>query len=285
MEKIILVVGATGQLGKPVAKQLLLDGFRVRVLSRNIERAKDKLNGSFEFIEGDIRDIHSLIVATRDCHGVHINLNSTTFEELEQIEHKGTLNLIEAAKQNKLQKITLISGLGVKEKNTRFHFIRIKYKIENAVINSGIFYNIFACTHFMDTLPMYIKGDKAMILGNQPHRIHWVAASDYARMVARAYQLKETDNKKFYVMGPEALTLEEALTKYCAVNYPKINISKVPLAMLGFISSVSFNKQLKYIVHIMRYFSKTPEDISPDEIDTRLGKPATTLEQWLKSEN
>ena len=36
----ILVVGATGLLGEPVARQLHQDGFKVRVLARDLERRR-----------------------------------------------------------------------------------------------------------------------------------------------------------------------------------------------------------------------------------------------------
>lgn len=44
MNNIILVMGATGMLGRPVAEQLREDGYAVRVLTRNAEKAKIKLS-------------------------------------------------------------------------------------------------------------------------------------------------------------------------------------------------------------------------------------------------
>jgi nucleoside-diphosphate-sugar epimerase len=42
-ENTILVGGGTGTLGEQVARQLLRDGFEVRVLARDVERARTLL--------------------------------------------------------------------------------------------------------------------------------------------------------------------------------------------------------------------------------------------------
>jgi NAD(P)-dependent dehydrogenase (short-subunit alcohol dehydrogenase family) len=42
-EDTILVVGGTGTLGEQVARQLHRDGFEVRVLARDVERARTLL--------------------------------------------------------------------------------------------------------------------------------------------------------------------------------------------------------------------------------------------------
>ncbi len=39
MKKRVLVLGATGVLGRPVARKLREDGFQVRIMTRNLEKA------------------------------------------------------------------------------------------------------------------------------------------------------------------------------------------------------------------------------------------------------
>jgi nucleoside-diphosphate-sugar epimerase len=58
MAKRILVAGGTGLLGRPVAQQLVNDGFEVRVLARSgggLEGVND-----FEFVAGDVQDADSV---------------------------------------------------------------------------------------------------------------------------------------------------------------------------------------------------------------------------------
>ena len=49
----VLVVGATGLLGEPVARGLMAAGFAVRVLSRDARRARAVFPSAFEIAEGD----------------------------------------------------------------------------------------------------------------------------------------------------------------------------------------------------------------------------------------
>jgi len=60
MPKRILILGATGLLGEPVAHQLKTDGFLVRVLARDVEKASQRLDHKSEIVQGDVTDIPSL---------------------------------------------------------------------------------------------------------------------------------------------------------------------------------------------------------------------------------
>lgn len=66
---------------------------------------------------------------------------------------------------------------------------------------SGVPYTIFRATWFMETLPLFVRGRAATIIGRQPHRLHWLAADDYARMVARSYRTPEAPGRALYLYG------------------------------------------------------------------------------------
>ena len=134
----------------------------------------------------------------------------------------------------------------------------------------------------MESLPLSVRGKRASVVGKQPHRFNWVAASDYAKMVSKAFRLPEAANKRFFIYGPEALTMPEALLKYCSVVDPEIKVSSIPIWFLSLMGKVSFNAKLQFIVELMKYFEKTSDGGDPTEANTLLGAPTTTLEQWCK---
>ena len=78
--KKILVLGGTGMLGGPVAQRLRADGFDVRLLARDPEKAHaafdDASEGAagFEIVAGDVSDLGSLERALQGCDGVHISV-------------------------------------------------------------------------------------------------------------------------------------------------------------------------------------------------------------------
>lgn len=67
----VLVTGATGFLGSAVARLLLADGQRVRVLVRPTSTGANIEGLAVEKAYGDLRDAHSLAAACRDCSGLY----------------------------------------------------------------------------------------------------------------------------------------------------------------------------------------------------------------------
>ncbi len=60
MQKTILVIGATGMLGEPVGRRLKEDNFQVRVMTRDINKARKTFDKAFEIVVGDVTDTTSL---------------------------------------------------------------------------------------------------------------------------------------------------------------------------------------------------------------------------------
>ena len=202
-----------------------------------------------------------------------------------EIEVNGSINIANAAKISGIEKITMISGLGVKPANSHIPFVKAKLAAEKAVKDSGIAYTIFNCTHFIESISLYIRNGKAMIMGKQAHKIHWLSAEDYARMVSKSYEIRTSDNKNYTLIGPETYTMKEVLRKYIEKVAPEIKITQVSLRFLDFIALVSFNKKLKYVVDLMRYFDKIPEQYNNENLPVVLGQAETTLDDWLAKQH
>lgn len=161
--------------------------------------------------------------------------------------------------------------------------MKYKWMIEEAVRNSGIPYTIFAPTHFMEGLPVYIKGDRAMIIGNQKQKIKWLSVTEYALLVSRAYASQKAVNKKFLIFGPKAFTLEEALKLYCKKKCPNVTILKTSLSTFMLMATISFNSKLMYVATLMKAISRIDDSGDISETSLILGKPSLSLEDWVVS--
>jgi len=285
MIKKILVIGGTGMLGFPVAKQLKLDGYSVDILTTNPENAKKKCGNGYEFVRGDVKNNNALKEILKNYDGLHINLNSNSYKDLHETEVAGCHNIINALSGSNIKKITLISGLGVSMENTHVPFIKAKLEIENTIKACDVPFTIFNCTHFMESISLYIRNGKAMIMGKQAHKIHWLSVEDYARMVSKSYNLKDSDFKNYSILGPQEFTMKEVFEQYIEKKDPNIKITNVSLRMLGSIATISFNSKLKFLVDLMRYFDSTPENYDPKNLPNILGSADTTLDEWFKGQN
>ena len=121
-----------------------------------------------------------------------------SLKDFERTEGQGTLKIILAAKETGIEYLTTISGASVDEKNTWFPVIKAKYAAENYIKTSDIPYTIFRPTLFMESLPLFVRGQKASVIGNNPHKYSWIAAKDYAQMVADAYVHQSAKNKTVF---------------------------------------------------------------------------------------
>eukprot|EP00980_Cylindrotheca_fusiformis_P026576 scaffold16490_cov113-Cylindrotheca_fusiformis.AAC.4 len=299
----ILVIGATGMLGEPVARRLVADGHNVKVMSRQISKVEATFAGSNDdddddditrphitCVQGDVSDLSSLQAAMKDCTGIHINLSGGEMESF------GTLQVIKAAKRTKssgatitgedgtIRRISLISGATISKETTWYKGTKAKLEAENYLIESGFEYTIFRCTMFLETLPKW-----NILLGDQPTKWHWLAAQDYARMVSKSFTTPGAANKVLFVYGPgPSYTLSEAVNDF---YIPICDPSRQPIQTIDSLEELrkmpSNEEYLKTSMSEKRiaklnWLSKVHELGDPSEANDLLGAPTISLEEWCK---
>lgn len=120
-----LVTGGAGFIGSNLCEAILAKGHFVRCLDdfstgkmENISEFKD--NRNFELINGDIRDLDTCLKA---CEGIDFCLHQAAWGSVprsiempliyDEINVKGTLNMLESARQNKVKKFVYASSSSV----------------------------------------------------------------------------------------------------------------------------------------------------------------------------
>jgi uncharacterized protein YbjT (DUF2867 family) len=276
MEKKILVIGGTGMLGQPVCRCLQESGFDVRIMTRDLQKARKIFDNSFQLFDGNPIDTDCLEEALEGCHGVHISLPS-------EVEQQVAESIAKVAARHGIQRISYLSGATVAEEHRWFELVNKKFLAELAIRQSGIPYTFFCPTWVMEILPRFINQGRAAVFGKQPYPYHWVAAEDIARMVATAYML-EAANKRYIVLGPEAISMQAALRRYCAEFHPEIKeISSMPFWLVNLMGILTSNRELKSAGEMMAYFEKIGESSGNHSDDCCiLGAPSITLDQWLE---
>ena len=283
MPERVLVIGASGMLGAPVARQLAADGYTLRALSRNPERAAGALGTDIEIVRGDVEDADSLRKAMGGCQRLHLSVDGAGDWDLER---RGATHAARAASELGLRRITYISGASAFEENAWFPMTHAKVAAEKVIRESGVPFTFFKCTMFNEALPRFVHGNRAMVMGRQPHRWHFLAAEDYARAVSRAHGSDHAAGKALFIYGPEALTVEEALRVYCARCAPQAQITHVPFWVLSLMARLPGRQKLKDVgLPMMRYFSRVKETGDPAEANDLLGPCTTTLAQWCERQS
>src|SRR5689334_10298253 len=99
-DKVIAVTGATGQQGGVVARKLLVDGWKVRALTRDEEKpaAQELASLGAEIVPGDMEDRAELDAAFKGAYGVFSVQNYWLPNVQSEGEIKQGKNVADAAK-------------------------------------------------------------------------------------------------------------------------------------------------------------------------------------------
>ncbi len=273
----VLVIGATGMLAKPVIEIFAKQGFDLRLFSRSV--TPSMFPEKFEIVKGDVFNPADLQKAVHKCDAIHISLSKVS-------EFSAADAIIKVAQQNGVKLISYVSGCTVAEENRWFSMIDDKYRAEQVIIQSGIPYLIFRPTWFFESLDLMIRNRKAMMIGSQPNPYRWIAADDFASMIAEAYKKQEVRSKIIYAFGPEYYYMKDLLLKYGKHLHPEIkSVSVTPIWLMKLIAGMSGKKELKMVASMFSYFEKVKEPQHVEDTVVKLKKPETNFDKWLKSKN
>jgi len=283
----ILFIGATGMLGKPVAAELIQSGFDVTLLARDTAKAQ-AIFPSAKAVQGDVFDKATLVKAFAQMDVVYMNLSvdQSSKEKDPHAEREGMENIIAAAKETGIKRLACLSSLvHFYEGMNGFSWwsFRIKHAAAEKIKASGIPYSIFYPSTFMETFPyQMMRGNKIAQLGKSIAPMWFIAAADYAKQVARSFEITTTENKEYNVQGTEAFTFEEAAKVFIA-NYKKAKLStmKAPIGLMKFFGI--FVQKFNYVWHICEALNKYPEKMDSQQTWNELGTPTTRLADYAKS--
>jgi uncharacterized protein YbjT (DUF2867 family) len=264
-------------LGQSAANQLQADGFQVRLLARDKEKAQRMFEDLFEIAPGDVTDLTSLEKAMQGVFGVLISVGGV-------VDQLSAVNVAALAPKLGVEQIVYLSGSTVKEENRWFPMTAQKLAAEKAIRECAVPYTILCPTWPMEQLPRFVMGGRATVIGDIPEPWHWFAAADLARMVSNAFQRKEALRKRLYVHGPEAITVKGALERYCRVFQPEIDaVAVMPIEAAKAMAESTGNVFIKVFAEMMEYFLEVGEPGDPTEANHILGAPVITLDAWMEA--
>ena len=270
----VLVLGGTGMLGEPVVRHLLEDGFEVCVLARNPIRIRELFGQTVDLVAGDLGNEQLLERAMEGCEAVHISVGGDV--DLESAESVAAL-----APRLDIRRVGYVSGTTVSEENAWYPMVAAKLAAEKVIKECGVPWTVFRPTWPMEQLWNFVRSGKPMVIGNLTTAYHFFAAGDMGRMVATAYALEAAVGRCFYIHGPEAILVKDAVERYAHALDPRSGSATVlSLRKARIIAFLTRNRKLRYAADLMGYFEKVDEPGDPAVANALLGAPTTTLDQW-----
>lgn len=286
--KKILIIGSTGMLGKPVTKALMEAGFEVSLLVRNVDYAKQFFSKA-NIIKGDIQNRTDIEKAMQGQDAIFLNLSVKQTEKENEFhtEAEGLDLVIEVAKTLKIRRIAYLASLvhlyqGMN--NFDWWVFRIKQEAVQKIKKSGIAYTIFYPSAFMESIFYQSKQGSMIALGGKSeYPMYYVAAEDYARQVAKSFEvLKDDESRDFVIQGLEAFT-QEAAAKTFIQHYKKEKLRPMWAPMFVMKIMSKFSQKFDYGYHIVEALNKYPEKFEAQATWDLLGKPKITLKDFAEN--
>jgi uncharacterized protein YbjT (DUF2867 family) len=219
--EMILVAGATGELGRRVVARLRAQGIPVRCLVRPQTDASSLEATGAEVARGDLRDPASLSAACRGvdtvvCTATAIDrlLGGSSDGSLAEVDDAGVGNLIAVAQENGAQRFVYLSYAGV-DAGLGFPLERAKAANERRLRESSLRAVIvrpdaFQEVHLGPPGQFDPVNGTVGILGRGDTRRRYVAVDDVAALVA-ALAVEADPPAIVEVGGPEAISRNEAI--------------------------------------------------------------------------
>jgi uncharacterized protein YbjT (DUF2867 family) len=237
---MILVVGASGVLGREVTRQLLGAGHRVRATSRDPAKLTDLQSLGAEVMPADLIDRGSL---DRACGGVeavlaaaHSIFGAGKYAS-EAVDGAGHRALIDAAKAAGVKRFVYTSASGASPDHP-VDFMRTKAVVEGYLEDSGLDFTILRPTAFMEWHVHELLGKsivetgKTTIFGPGVNPNNFIAASDVASFAVAALDGGKPGSVTLNLGGPDNICKRDVVRLYERCLGRPAQVRAIPLGAM-----------------------------------------------------
>jgi uncharacterized protein YbjT (DUF2867 family) len=291
----LLIVGATGTLGRQVARHAIDKGYEVRCLVRSFNRATFLKEWGAEVVRGNLCAPNTL---KPSLEGIDAVIDAATARptdslSMRQVDWEGKVNLIQAAQAAQVKRFIFFSILNA-DRYPDVPLMEIKRCTELFLAESGLNYTTLQLCGFLQGLigqyAIPILDDQPIWVTGQTAPIAYMDTQDIAKFAVRALEVPETENKTFPVVGTRAWNADEIIQLCERLSGKNARVTRPPLALLRTVQRVARFFQWGQDIADRLAFAEVlatgqPLTASMDETYETFGidpEETTTLEAYLR---
>ncbi|ADB38486.1 SDR family oxidoreductase [Spirosoma linguale] len=207
---MILVTGATGQLGTAVIRQLLqkVPASQIVALVRDEQKASNLINQGVTIRMGTYDDTEALGQAMQGIET--LLLIAGTDEQNRVRQHQ---NVVDAARKASVQRIAYTSR-ALKEPATLVNQLMMgHFQTEDYIKASGLAYTLFQNILYMDAIPQFVGGDavfeRGIYLPAAQGRVAFALRNEMGEAIANALAGKSEGNITYRLTGGESYSFHD----------------------------------------------------------------------------
>ncbi len=233
---MILVVGASGLLGRRVAAALLAGGHPVRVAGRSTRKLEPLIRAGAEPVRLDLTRPADLAPALAGVEAVFTavhGLLGRRRDSTAQVDIEGLSRLAVAARQTGARRFVHTSVHGA-DPNSPVDFLRTKAEAERRLASAFPDLVILRPTAFADLHAHEMIGSRVAagkpvwLLGSGDTRRNLVAVDDVAAVALRALTEPDFPERLVEISGPDTLGDREIAALYGRITGRRVRLRRAP---------------------------------------------------------
>jgi uncharacterized protein YbjT (DUF2867 family) len=255
--KRILIIGASGFLGRHIALALLRDGYAVRCLARTPSRVQDLAEAGCEVVQGDISDLASMQHAMESVEVAYISIHTlspqhakTAGQGFMEVEMNGLGNIVTACRVHGVRRLIYVTFLGMAP-DAPSAWVRERWKAEQFLLKSGLDVTVIRPGQIVgvggrgfDMMMTQARKSVAMLIGNGRQTWRNIALDDLVYYLVGVLTEPRTYGTAYDVGCDDILTNDQMIDVAAEVlgrRHPrKLHIPQTLLgALTPFIERVS----------------------------------------------
>lgn len=275
---MILVTGATGNVGRPLVERLADAGADVRAVSRTPHTAR--LPAGVHVVPGD--------PARPETIAPHFTGITSVFLHARAV---GTAagELLALARERGVERVVVLSAVNVdddpSEQPSRFQGDRNK-EVEDAAIASGLeWVSMRSASFALNTLLTWAPQIRAGDVVRGPYAAFAeppIHEADLAEVGARLLLTAEAAGQKLSLTGPQSLSHEELVTVIGDVIGRPLRYQEIPPEAFAQGMNQHGIPQPFAEALMARYARGVgPAEVATDAVERILGRPARTFAEWV----
>lgn len=231
-KKVILVIGATGQQGGAVTKQLLANGWKVRALVRDPKKQASQFlrEQGVEIVQGDLNNVDSVREAMNEVYGV-FSVQALHIEDPTAEVRYGKL-LADCAKQLHVKHFVYSSAAGA-DRHMGITAFENKGEIERYIHSIQLPATIVRPVMFMDNFRFLLEQMNEQIdlpyMGTWETKVQMIAVYDIGVFVEKIFADPATYIGKAFEIAGDELTIRQMVEQLTeSVSVPVVYPSSIP---------------------------------------------------------
>lgn len=290
----ILIVGASGVLGRAATVFFLEKGHRVTAFVRDPGKVRDLESLGARVVRGDLTDpasfkpaLEGVSVVVTAAHALMGKGKNSSAN----VDLKGHEQLIDASKAAGVDHFIYTSA-EFASADAPLDFSRTKYTVEQYLSHSGLPYTVLRPTAFMEWHAYRLLGQKILdsgkvsILGNGKALVNFIAVRDVVAAMEHIIEAGPQGSRIIELAGPDTVSRNEVAERFGKAFGKPYKVGHVPIGMVRFLRTVMkpFHPGIARVMEFTILTENQDSQVDLSHTIAQFGLQPTTLDTFISQQ-